>query len=124
MLAKGGHLQLAGCSYGVGVDGAPFEFHNAGRVFDSLYERTEQGWIETHWESLRLDTRHTHGTGCTLASAIATGLAQGMILPDATGRAIAFVQAALAAAPGLGGGHGPMGHALGVDPFAVIAAAL
>ncbi len=72
---------------------------------------------DTIWTHPRIHTRHTHGTGCTLASGIATGLAQGLALPKATGRAIAYVQAALAAAPGIGGGHGPMGHALGVRPF-------
>jgi hydroxymethylpyrimidine/phosphomethylpyrimidine kinase len=70
-----------------------------------------------HWTNPRIDTQHTHGTGCTLASGIATGLARGLPLEDAIGRAIAFVRAALANAPGLGGGHGPMGHALGVIPF-------
>jgi len=58
----------------------------------------------------RIPTRHTHGTGCTFASAIATGLAQGMELVAATRRAHAYVQAAIAAAPGLGHGHGPLGH--------------
>ncbi len=72
---------------------------------------------ETIWTHPRIDTRHSHGTGCTLASGIATGLAAGMPLADAVGRAIAYVQAALAAAPGLGAGHGPMGHALGRVPF-------
>ena len=62
------------------------------------------------WENPRIHTRHTHGTGCTLASAIATGLGTGLPLADATGRAIAFVRASLAAAPGLGAGHGPMGQ--------------
>ena len=62
------------------------------------------------WEGDRIDTIHDHGTGCTLASAIATGLGQGMGLPDAILRARAFVRAALVAAPGLGGGHGPMGY--------------
>ena len=55
-------------------------------------------------------TRHTHGTGCTLGSAIATGLAQGMGLGDAVRRAHAYVQAALASAPGFGAGHGPLDH--------------
>jgi len=55
-------------------------------------------------------TRHTHGTGCTLASAIATGLAQGRLLLDSVNRAHAYVQAALESAPGLGGGHGPLDH--------------
>jgi len=72
---------------------------------------------DTVWTHPRIHTRHTHGTGCTLASGIATGLAQGLALADVTGRAIAYVQAALAAAPGIGGGHGPMGHALGLHPF-------
>lgn len=72
------------------------------------------------WENPRIATASSHGTGCTLASGIATGLAQGMALPDAVARAIRFVRAALLAAPGLGHGHGPMGHALGVAPFDVI----
>ena len=62
------------------------------------------------WKGERIDTIHDHGTGCTLASAIATGLAQGMALPDAIDRARDFVRAALLNAPGLGQGHGPMGH--------------
>lgn len=69
------------------------------------------------WTNPRIDTQHTHGTGCTLASGIATGLARGLPLEEAIDRAIAFVRAALANAPGLGAGHGPMGHALGVIPF-------
>jgi hydroxymethylpyrimidine/phosphomethylpyrimidine kinase len=64
----------------------------------------------------RIETRHTHGTGCTLASAIATGLAQGMALQDAVARARAYVREAIAAAPGFGGGHGPLNHAVTVDP--------
>jgi hydroxymethylpyrimidine/phosphomethylpyrimidine kinase len=60
----------------------------------------------------RLKTRHTHGTGCTLATAIACGLAQGLPLPVAVGRAREYVQAAIAGAPGLGKGHGPLNHAV------------
>jgi len=63
-----------------------------------------------HWEGKRIDTTSTHGTGCTLASAIATGLGQGMDIVEAIERAIAFVRIALIEAPGLGRGHGPMGH--------------
>ena len=60
----------------------------------------------------RIATRHTHGTGCTLSSAIATFLGRGLPLPEAVDRARTFVRSALRAAPGYGAGHGPMGHAL------------
>jgi hydroxymethylpyrimidine/phosphomethylpyrimidine kinase len=59
----------------------------------------------------RIVSRHTHGTGCTLASAIATGLAQGMPLREAVARARSYVRAAIATAPGFGAGHGPLNHA-------------
>ncbi len=67
-------------------------------------------------ESPRVETRHTHGTGCTLASAVAAGLAQGMTLSDAVRRGTAYVHAAILAAPGFGAGHGPLGHGVTVDP--------
>lgn len=63
----------------------------------------------------RIKTRHTHGTGCTTASAIAAGLAQGLTLRDSVLRARAYVRAALAGAPGFGHGHGPLDHAVTVD---------
>ncbi len=59
----------------------------------------------------RIHTRHTHGTGCTLSSAIANYLAKGLPLPEATDRARLFVRSALRAAPGFGAGNGPLGHA-------------
>jgi hydroxymethylpyrimidine/phosphomethylpyrimidine kinase len=62
------------------------------------------------WQSERLSTRHTHGTGCTLASAIAAGLAQGLSVEGAVDRARAYVQHAIASAPGFGRGHGPLDH--------------
>ncbi|HVJ53890.1 MAG TPA: bifunctional hydroxymethylpyrimidine kinase/phosphomethylpyrimidine kinase [Aliidongia sp.] len=62
------------------------------------------------FDSGRIETRHTHGTGCTLASAIATGLGQGMGLTDAVIRARAYVLEAIRTAPGLGHGHGPLNH--------------
>jgi hydroxymethylpyrimidine/phosphomethylpyrimidine kinase len=61
-------------------------------------------------EAPRVATRHTHGTGCTLASAVATGLAQGLALRPAIERAHAYVQRAIRTAPGYGGGHGPLNH--------------
>ncbi len=66
--------------------------------------------------SARLETPHTHGTGCTLASAIAAGLAQSMSLRAAVARARRYVNAAIAAAPGYGAGHGPLDHGVTVDP--------
>jgi hydroxymethylpyrimidine/phosphomethylpyrimidine kinase len=67
--------------------------------------------------SPRLATKHTHGTGCTLASAIATGLAQGLDLRAAVVRARAYLFQALATAPGFGQGQGPVNHAHTVRRF-------
>lgn len=66
------------------------------------------GEIE-RWEGSRIDTRHSHGTGCTLSAAIATYLGGGDSLSAAIGKARDYVRASLEAAPGYGGGHGPMG---------------
>jgi len=66
---------------------------------------------ETVLEGPRIVTRHTHGTGCTLASACAVGLAQGLRLEDAVARAWAYTAEAIRQAPGLGAGAGPLDHA-------------
>ena len=63
------------------------------------------------FQGRRLATRSTHGTGCSLASSIATGLAQGMDLADAVARARDYVRRAIETAPGYGQGHGPLNHA-------------
>jgi len=65
-----------------------------------------------HLEATRLDTRNTHGTGCTLSSSIAAGLAKGLPLPTAVQQAHAYLQAAIRAADDLtiGAGHGPVHH--------------
>ncbi len=93
VLLKGGHLE-------------------GPRVIDLL--GTPEGI--TRFEDSRIETRHTHGTGCTLASAIAAGLAQGMPLAETVARARRYVRAAILAAPGLGRGHGPLNHAVTMDP--------
>ena len=90
VVAKGGHVE-------------------GDRVRDMLFEPDGRHFA---FEDDRIETGSTHGTGCTLASAIATGLAQGLALPRAVSRARLFVRLALRDAPGLGAGHGPMGHAL------------
>jgi hydroxymethylpyrimidine/phosphomethylpyrimidine kinase len=76
------------------------------RVSDLLL--TPEG--ETLFEGPRIETRHTHGTGCTLASACAVSLAQGMALVDAVARARAYTVEAIRRAPGFGAGHGPLDH--------------
>jgi hydroxymethylpyrimidine/phosphomethylpyrimidine kinase len=98
VLAKGGHL-------------------NEPVLTDVL---VEPGGKITRWEADRVETMSTHGTGCTLASGVATGLAQGRDLSDSVRRARVYVQAAIRDAPGFGKGHGPMGHALGTVPWHLI----
>lgn len=70
------------------------------------------------WSNSRIDTPHSHGTGCTLASAIATGLGQQLDLFPSIERARKYVREALALAPGFGSGHGPMGAPLGFHAHA------
>lgn len=81
--------------------------HIPGRtVVDVL--QTEQGeWI---FESERIETSSTHGTGCTLASACAAHIAQGKAMPDAVDAARLYLHEAIKQAPGLGHGHGPVAH--------------
>jgi hydroxymethylpyrimidine/phosphomethylpyrimidine kinase len=65
------------------------------------------------WREARIETMNTHGTGCTLASAVATGVAQGMPMIAAIERARRYVRGAIETAPGFGHGHGPLNHAFG-----------
>ena len=76
-------------------------------IIDALVRPGEPDMV---WRGDRIQTRHTHGTGCTLSSAIATGLGRGLPLEHAIAGARDFVREALLAAPGFGAGHGPMGH--------------
>lgn len=82
--------------------------HGEGKVITDLL--AERGGKITLFRGQRIETRHTHGTGCTLASAIATGLAQGLALRDAVARARVYVRKAIRLAPGIGKGHGPLNH--------------
>jgi hydroxymethylpyrimidine kinase/phosphomethylpyrimidine kinase len=87
-LVKGGHLDLDGMAVDVLYDG-----------------------VSTHtYSDRRIETTSTHGTGCTLASAIAAGLALGRSLPVAVAAAKTYVTRAIRYAPGLGKGHGPLNH--------------
>nr|WP_276591798.1 bifunctional hydroxymethylpyrimidine kinase/phosphomethylpyrimidine kinase [Sphingomicrobium nitratireducens] len=81
--------------------------HDEGEaVADALIETDNM----TSWQGSRIETEHNHGTGCTLASAIACFLGSGAGLNEAIDRAREFVRMALLEAPGIGSGHGPMGH--------------
>ncbi|MFE9403855.1 bifunctional hydroxymethylpyrimidine kinase/phosphomethylpyrimidine kinase [Streptomyces sp. NPDC006530] len=93
-LIKGGHL--------------PGDPGRAGgnQAVDLLADGTEEHWLRAP----RLDNRHTHGTGCTLASAIASGLARGLAVPEAVGAAKEYVTGAIAAGFALGAGIGPVDH--------------
>ena len=64
----------------------------------------------------RLDTRSTHGTGCTLSAAVTAGLALGRRLEDSVEQALDYVHRAITAAPGLGRGHGPLDHGVPAGP--------
>jgi len=95
------------------IKGGHFRDGESELVYDVLFD--ENG-IEV-FEDRRIDTTHTHGTGCTLASAIAVSMAQGMTLRDSVIRARAYVRRAILTAPGFGHGHGPLNHAHTVAPF-------
>ena len=84
---------------------------------DILYDLLATGSGFTVFESVRVESVHTHGTGCTLASAISTYLARGSALEPACEAAINYVQKAIRAAPRLGQGHGPLGHMAGETPI-------
>ncbi len=85
--------------------------HGSGaQVTDRLYSSSPEDPPEIEWSDPRIETEATHGTGCTLSSAIACGLAQEWDLPEAVARGRRFVRIAMREAPGLGRGHGPMGQ--------------
>ncbi len=89
--------------------------HMTGPILtDMLFE---DGRLVESFDQERIDTPHTHGTGCTTASAVATGIAQGLSLRDAVARALAYVREAIRTAPGYGQGHGPLNHGHTVRPF-------
>jgi len=88
VLIKGGHIR-----------------NDESTVMDLLFDGE---FVE--FTNRRLDTKSTHGTGCTLSAAIAAELAKGATLRGAVESAIYFVHAAIEAAPGLGSGHGPLNH--------------
>lgn len=80
--------------------------HLSGDAVDLLTDGTEEHWLRAP----RHDNRHTHGTGCTLASAIAVGLAEGRTVPEAVRAAKEYVTGAIAAGFALGAGIGPVDH--------------
>ena len=109
MRRAGGALLRAGCG-AVYLKGG----HLPGPRIEDLVVSAESARVLT---GARIETAHTHGTGCTLASAVATGIAQGLDLARAAARAQAYVHKAIARAPGIGAGHGPVWHGHTVAPF-------
>jgi len=107
MIASVNELMLLGCK-SVLLKGG----HASGETLTDVLGMGTQPAILL--KTKRIDTQHTHGTGCTFASAIATGLAQKLDLASAVRRAHTYVQDAIAAAPGLGHGHGPLGHGVAI----------
>jgi hydroxymethylpyrimidine/phosphomethylpyrimidine kinase len=95
VLLKGGHASAG----------------DPGMIVDILYDGEFTRYVHA-----RVETTSTHGTGCTLSAAIAAQLARGESLRKATGSAIDFVHAAIASAPLLGRGHGPLNHFAGGSP--------
>lgn len=83
--------------------------HLEGDAVDLLTDGTEEHWLRAP----RHDNRHTHGTGCTLASAVASGLAKGLTVPEAVREAKEYVTGAIAAGFALGAGIGPVDHGWG-----------
>ncbi|MDG2243901.1 MAG: bifunctional hydroxymethylpyrimidine kinase/phosphomethylpyrimidine kinase [Rhodospirillaceae bacterium] len=102
MEAAASHLQKLGAQ-AVLLKGGHLE---GDHIVDMLITEDQ---IQT-FESSRIHSTSTHGTGCTLASGIATSLAQGLSLVDSVERARNFVITAIETAPGLGKGHGPLNH--------------
>jgi len=95
----------------MGVGAALVKGGHLGR--DQAVDLLWDGSRETRWGRTRMDTRHTHGTGCTLSAAAAACLARGLPLREAVDQAIEFVAEAIGTAPGLGKGNGPVNHFAG-----------
>jgi len=102
--ALGGDAAMAARGYGYLAKGGDAE---GGEVTDRLIQ---PGQSEIKWTASRIETAHTHGTGCTLSSATATFLGFGLSLEDSVARAREFVRLAIRDAPGFGAKSGPLGH--------------
>ncbi|WP_435418594.1 bifunctional hydroxymethylpyrimidine kinase/phosphomethylpyrimidine kinase [Parerythrobacter aurantius] len=104
LLALGGHEAMAARGVAYFAKGGDAD----GPILEDRLVRP--GHDDLVWNEARIVTRHTHGTGCTLASAIATFLGRGLALEEAVSRARRFVRQAILEAPGFGSGSGPLGH--------------
>src|SRR5258708_4470263 len=102
--------QIEGGLTDIGADALKTGMLHSAEVIATV---VHDGKVE-RFEEARIPSRSTHGTGCTLASATAAGLAQKMSLRDAVARARSYVRKAIETAPGFGRGHGPLNHAVTV----------
>ena len=80
--------------------------HSEGAPLDLLFD----GRDFTEYPAKRIESRNTHGTGCTFSAAIAAELAKGLSVPDAIGEAKQYITEAIRQAPDIGAGHGPLNH--------------
>jgi hydroxymethylpyrimidine/phosphomethylpyrimidine kinase len=103
MVLAGQRLLAMGARAAV-VKGGHLEHDEAADLL--IAQDGSQVWLHAE----RVETRHTHGTGCTFSAAIAAGLAHGLSLEAAVRQAKALITLAIQKAPGLGAGHGPTNH--------------
>ncbi|KAG7192674.1 uncharacterized protein KQ657_001455 [Scheffersomyces spartinae] len=112
LLVKGGHIPwdtIADCPYSGPAEDIPESRTDTISMLDILYE-SESDTV-TVYESRYINTKDSHGTGCTLASAIAANLALGNTIPDSVGCAVDYVHQGMnSIRPHLGHGNGPINH--------------
>jgi hydroxymethylpyrimidine/phosphomethylpyrimidine kinase len=106
VIITGGHRIEKGSGQGIEKGSGQRAEGAEQEVIDLLFD----GHAFHEFRARRIDSRHTHGTGCTFASAVAAGLALGHDLPDAARRAQQYVGGAIAHAPAIGHGRGPLNH--------------
>jgi len=110
--------QMMTAAEGIAKLGAEAVLVKGGHLDSEPLDLLFRNGVFTEYRGPRIETRHTHGTGCTYSSAITAFLARGLTLAEAIARAKAFITEAIRTAPGLGSGSGPVNHwAAAPDPL-------